>query len=119
MTNEMQRQLVNVVLTKIKKNENRVFSIAKNRKENQDTLIALGLTDSNIEQIILELDATDCISSFEMDKSDFSGYVFEFGKVIKAQEIYIKFRVLFENDVCYISCISFHYPNYKLKYLFK
>lgn len=119
MQNEFERKFISAILKKIKENEKRVFRIAKGRVENQETLIELGLTDSNIEQIILDLEVNDCVKSFKQDKAGLPGYVFEFGKEIKGKEIYIKFRVLFENDVCYVNCISFHYAKYKLKYLFK
>ena len=119
MSKELERQMVNAILNKIRTSRNNVFRIAKGRVKNQETLKELEYTESNVKQVIFELDADDCINSFKKDKEGFEGYVFEFGKEIEKREIYIKFRVLFEKDICRLNCISFHFANYKIKYLFK
>ncbi|MBP7792397.1 MAG: type II toxin-antitoxin system MqsR family toxin [Candidatus Goldbacteria bacterium] len=119
MKDEIERQLINAELNKIKQYKKRIFRITKNRDENRETLLQLGYTDSIVEEIILELQTDDCISSFEKDKAGLKGYVFEFGKVINGKEVYIKFRVLFEKDICHINCISFHFAKYRMEYKFK
>ncbi len=95
MEKEIERQLINAVFNKIKTSNNIIFNISSLREENQNTLLELGYTNSNVEQIIYELRADDCISSFKQDKDGYDGYVFEFGKEIEKKDIYIKFRVLF------------------------
>ncbi len=116
---DIERQMVEQVLKKIKIAAKIKFTIAKNRPENLDTILELEYTDSLIEDTILSLSVNDCISSFKQDKGGYQGFVYEFGRTIKSREVYIKFRILFENDICHISCISFHFANYVIKYRFK
>jgi hypothetical protein len=115
----IERQLVEQILIKIQNADKRKFSFAKNRPENQETIKDLGYTDYLVEDEIMTLTVEECVGNFKADKGGYDGSIYEFGRVIKSKEVYIKFRAHFEDEICYISCISFHYPKYELRYRFR
>ena len=86
------------------------------RKGNVLTLSYLGITKKNAEEILLGLSVADCCKGPLPDK-DKPGELWEFGKDIDGQEVYIKLKVVKELNIA--KCISFHIPKYPLMYPFK
>ena len=85
------------------------------REENNRTIVELGLTRRNIENEILGLTALDYCSGPEPDRTR-PGVIWEFGKNIVLQEIYIKLKLAENGDQKIAKCISFHIANHKINY---
>ena len=85
------------------------------REKNLDTLTELGLTNIDVQNEILRLDATDYIDGPKPDR-EFPGDVWEFGKTIHHEEIYIKLKLRGSTQAV---CISFHHAEDKISYPFK
>ena len=119
MSSEIEKQMIDQLLDKIRSSKHRKYNLVKGHSNNLETLTELGYTDSVVLDIILSLKSEECLSSFEKDKGGYKGYVFEFGRVLCSKEVYIKFRVLFEDNTCHVICISFHFAKYELRYRFK
>lgn len=88
------------------------------RQENNNTIIELGFTKRNVEEIILGLSVTDYCKGPSADR-DRLGNVWIFGRKIENKEIYIKLKIACVGKVKIAKCISFHEANYRLNYPLK
>ena len=86
-----------------------------NRDKNRDALISLGLTNNNRKEEILSLSTLDYCAGPKKDK-DRDGFVWEFGKIINGNEIYIKLKVAEVGNDKIAKCISFHKAEFNLCY---
>lgn len=86
------------------------------RDVNMLTLSYLGITKKNLEEILLGLSVADYCKGPIQDKSK-PGNLWEFGKDIDGEEVYIKLKVV--KDISLAKCISFHIAKYPLRYPFK
>lgn len=89
-----------------------------NREKNRDALIALGLTKNNCKEILLSLYANDYCAGPKKDK-DREGFIWEFGKNVNGNEIYIKLKVTEVEGNKIAKCISFHKAELNLCYPLK
>jgi len=85
------------------------------RVKNRDALLKLGLTKKNAEQEILSLSVADYCSGPEPDK-DKPGEIWEFGKMLKEREVYIKLKIAQAEEEQIAKCISFHPPEFPLRF---
>ena len=85
------------------------------RQKNIETITKLGLTLLDIRKEILKLDYTDYISGPKEDR-DFPGEVWEFGKLIECEDVYIKLKLKTGSKPV---CISFHLFEREARYPFK
>jgi len=85
------------------------------RAETRPTLARLGLTNANLEEILLELSVTDYCKGPEQDR-DRPGELWFFGREIEGNDVYIKLKVAQVGDRRIAKCISFHIARYPLRY---
>lgn len=85
------------------------------RAETNQTIRNLGLTRKTVTLEILSLSVINYSSGPKPDK-DRPGEVWIFGKEIKGHEIYIKLKIAEVNSIKIAKCMSFHEPEYPLKY---
>ena len=88
------------------------------RRNIRPTLIELGLTKNNIEEILLSLSVTDYCKGPEADR-DRIGELWFFGKVIQDKEIYIKLKIADVGGIKIAKCISFHIAEYPMSFPYK
>ena len=86
---------------------------AINRETNRDALIELNLTKRIRKKEILSLSKEDYCSGPKPDK-DMPGNIWEFGKIINGEEIYIKLKIAEAGHVRIAKCISFHKAKFPL-----
>jgi len=89
-----------------------------NRKKNRDALIELGLIRKNRKDEILSLSTTDYCSGPKPDK-DMLGEIWEFGKRIDGNDVYIKLKIAQVRNDKIAKCISFHKAEFPLSYPLK
>ena len=89
-----------------------------NRKKNRDALIELGLTRKNRKDEILSLSTTDYCSGPKPDK-DMPGEIWEFGRMIDGNDVYIKLKIAQVGNDKIAKCISFHKAEFPLSYPLK
>ena len=77
------------------------------RQKNMQALARLGLTKRNCREGILSLSVEDYCEGPKPDK-DRPGEVWEFGKLIEGNEVYIKLKIARVGRVKLAKCISFH-----------
>ena len=88
-------------------------------QKNLETLIELGLTCRDQDEILLSLQLEDYSSGPEPDMYH-SGQVFwVFGKQIEGVELYLKLKIVSQAGEEYAVCISFHAAEYPLEYPFR
>ena len=85
------------------------------RAKNNQTIRELGLTMSNIREIIFGLGVKDYSKGPELDR-DKPGEVWVFGKQVDGKEIYIKLKLAIIEGVRTSKCISFHIADRPLRY---
>jgi len=85
------------------------------RPKNMETITNLGLTLLDVRKEILKLDHMDYISGPKEDR-DFPGEVWEFGKLIEMEDVYIKLKLKTSSKPV---CLSFHFFERDVKYPFK
>ena len=88
------------------------------RKSTRPTLLQLGLTKRNVEEILLSLSVADYCKGPEEDR-DCPGELWFFGKEIDGYEIYIKLKVANVGGREIAKCISFHFAKFPLRYPYK
>lgn len=86
------------------------------RKGNMLTLTYLGITKKNLEEIFLGLSVADFCKGPIADR-DKPGELWEFGKDMDGEEVYIKLKVVKELNLA--KCISFHIAKHPMRYPFK
>jgi hypothetical protein len=88
------------------------------RLKNKDALLELGLTGDQRKEIILSLSVLDYNSGPTKDIYK-SGDYWVFGKTIDSVEIYIKLKIVEQDDEEYAVCLSFHKSEKPLRYPIK
>jgi len=88
------------------------------RQDYQKSLISLGLTRELCEQEILTLTIENYCKGPEPDL-DYPGELWIFGKIIGAQEIYIKLKLVDVASETFAKLISFHPADCALCYPYK
>lgn len=88
------------------------------RRDTLRTLSQLGLTKSNLEELLLSLSVADYCKGPKEDR-DRSGHIWVFGKQIGQQEIYIKLKVAEVKGASMAKCISFHVAEFEMKYPYR
>lgn len=86
------------------------------RKVNMETRSYLGITMKNLEEILLGLSVVDYCKGPLLDR-DKPGELWEFGKEVNGEEVYIKLKVVKELNLA--KCISFHIAKHPMRYPFK
>lgn len=81
----------------------------------KETLEWLGLTKRDVEQILIGLSVADYCNGPLPDKGR-PGELWEFGKQIEGQDVYIKLKVADVTGAKIAKCISFHIAKHPLKY---
>lgn len=83
------------------------------RKKNLLALIGLKLTQKNRKNEILSLSNENYCKGPKPDK-DQKGDIWEFGKIINGEEVYIKLKIATIGNERIAKCISFHKAEYPL-----
>ncbi len=90
--------------------------ILRDRSKNLQTMMELELSNISVREHLSDIKSADYYKG--PTKDDFNGPdLWEFGKSIKKKEVYIKITIGNINKP--VICISFHYPERKIKYPFK
>lgn len=92
------------------------------KEENMKTLVALGYKTYHMKQEILSLTPQNYYRgpTEDYDKDNYKDqHIWEFGKIIQAQEIYIKLKIRKNKGGDEIACMSFHKAQYKMTYPLK
>lgn len=87
------------------------------RGKNQQTLHDLEITPVKRKEIIAALQPEDYVDGPLQEKMRGFLPMWIFGKKVKKKEVYIKISLGMENSQ--VICISFHYAEHPLNYLFK
>ena len=97
----------------------KVFGVVYHRSDdNSQTLLDLEISAYDRDEILLQLDVSDYYKGPDEDKYDpYSSPVWEFGKSVDNQEVYIKISSGKKNKP--VVCKSFHFPKRKIHYPFK
>jgi hypothetical protein len=82
------------------------------RRPNLEAITSLGITLTDVKEIILGLTTDNYCRGPEADEDGSAGEVWVFGTVVDGIEIYIKLKV--DND--FAKCISFHQPDYNMNF---
>jgi len=88
------------------------------RKKNIEALLELGITKRIRKSEILSLSKEDYYSGPKPDK-DLPGDVWEFGKTINAEDVYIKLKIADTGTERIAKCISFHKAKFPLVFPLK
>ncbi len=88
------------------------------RRKNLESLLELGFTKKNCKQEILGLSIENYVDGPKPDV-DRSGLVWEFGKKIDGDGIYIKLKISEVDSEKIAKCISFHKANSPLSFPLK
>lgn len=93
------------------------YEVKGNHKKNLDTLIQLGITTIQRDDVIRQLKVEDyCSGPFE-DEYKPKDSLWVFGKTIDEHEIYIKLKIDLNRNQAI--CLSFHISEYPMRYPFK
>jgi hypothetical protein len=100
------------------KQKAKVFQIyfIRDRSKNLQTELELELKEFEKEKYLLDLAVENY---YRGPSKDYDGGpdLWEFGKMIKGREVYIKITIGLNNKP--VICISFHFPEKEIKYPFK
>ena len=79
------------------------------RRKNLMSLASLGLTIQNVKSEILSLKVSDYYKGpkIDLDKAK-PGVIWEFKKNVNNKLLYIKMKIVNENGVDLLKCLSFH-----------
>ncbi len=93
--------------------------LIKTRTVNTETLVQLGITKRQRDEIIYSLSVLDFCSGPIRDLND-RGNLWVFGQIVSSKEIYIKLQIVTrENAEETAFCVSFHQAELPLKYPFR
>ena len=108
---------VTLFLFQFKEFAQKTFSFAE-RDKSLDTIARLGITVQQAKDEILGLTYEDyCGGPIPDIDSKKGGKYWEFGKLIRGQEIFIKLKTVSEYGAAI--CFSFHIPERQIEYPFK
>jgi len=111
-----EKEEINRFLGNFKKSINKHSLHVLKRDKNIKTIVELGFKLLDVSDEILRLTYMDYIDGPKTDYDDnYPGVLWEFGKNIKYEDIYIKLKLSDDKPVC----ISFHVAEKKLAYPFK
>lgn len=114
---EDQKEIINRFLENFKNHLSERGLLLVRRDKNIQTLTDMGFTLFDVRIELLRLDYRDYISGPKPDTDPTrKGDVWEFGKKIKHEDIYIKIKLTTSKKPV---CLSFHYANRDLNYFFK
>ena len=114
--NDTQKEIVNRFLGNFKNHLSKKDLAFMMRDKNEQTLTEMGFTLLDVRAELLRLEYRDYISGPEPDiDPKRKGDVWEFGKNVNHEDIYIKIKLAPNNRPV---CLSFHYPERDLKYFF-
>ena len=89
-----------------------------NRKENLKALSELEITANERKDIVMQLKSEDYYRGpLQSSESPIWRDYWEFGKIVKGQEVYIKISIGERNKSTL--CISFHIARHKIEYPYK
>jgi len=88
------------------------------REKNWDYLADTLITASMREEALFSLSVLDYVEGPLPDKDRF-GEIWVFGAKVYGQEIYTKLKVVIVNERIFAKCLSFHRPEYPLRYPFR
>ncbi|MDO9086153.1 MAG: hypothetical protein Q7U53_08100 [Anaerolineaceae bacterium] len=112
---ELRRQILNF-LKDFKELMGQGSYYVKGHLKNLNTLIELGITSRQRDELILSV-ALENYSSGPIQDVMHPGNYWVFGKKVNTKEIYIKLKIItFNNGTERAVCISFHPSEYPLKY---
>jgi len=115
-----QKDDVKIFLLKAKKLISKgKYDFFDKREENMKTLAALGYKTHHMKQEILSLTPQNYFRgpTEDYDKDNYKGqHIWEFGKIIQAQEIYIKLKIRKNKGCDEIACMSFHDAKFEMAY---
>ena len=116
--NKAKEALVRNFLKEFKKiaTEGRGIDIVSRRK-NIDSLVKLRLTKRNCKNEILSLSVSDYCDGPKPDK-DRPGEIWEFGKSILGNDVYIKLKIAQAGKEKIAKCLSFHMAEFPLCFPF-
>jgi len=99
----------------------RIFVVDERQdKKNEETLEILKITPKHREEEIRALRVKDYYRGPNPDHSNPSENVWEFGKKVRGEEIYIKVKIFkTSSGRKYGKCLSFHFPDKPITYPFK
>tara|TARA_R110002110_G_scaffold415794_1_gene656136 strand:+ start:5300 stop:5614 length:315 start_codon:yes stop_codon:yes gene_type:complete len=89
------------------------------RPVNNHTIKELGLTSSNVRDIISALSIVNYSKGPEQDYTHPSQHIYVFGDNIDGVEVYIKLTIGEDGDLEIPKCISFHKADFPIKYPMK
>ncbi len=93
--------------------------LIKDRRDTQNTLIELGYTNKNLEEILLSLTVEDYYAGPKADTYKPGDHYWEFGKVIDGKEYYIKIKIVQGPGDERAVCLSFHGAKRPLRFPYK
>ncbi len=85
------------------------------RRKNLDSLLELGFTKRNCKEEILDLSVANYCDGPKPDK-DRPGEIWEFGKKMDGDQIYIKLKIAQVGSEKLAKCISFHKAQFPLNF---
>jgi len=95
------------------------LSHVRNREQNRQALIDLGITSDERKETLLGLEPANYVSGPMPDDTDDTKEVWVFGKEVQGTEVYIKLRVVEDpkHKGMYRAMVwSFHAAEYTMKY---
>lgn len=98
--------------------DNPSWMISTVREENMKTLSALEMNTNDVKDVILSLSLLDYIDGPFEDRS-FPGQLWEFGKVVRGREVYIKLKLSSDKRESWLRVLSYHFPNKPIIYPFR
>ena len=108
MSRSLRDQIIERCLTRIKGaiRNNRVYFI--NRRENQETLARLGLSQADVISKLLDLKVSDHSRGPENDHDGTEGEVWMFLYDLEGNRIYVKLKLFQVSGQDYLKILSFH-----------
>lgn len=115
--NDAQKEIVNRFLGNFKKQLSKRALLFLKRDKNMRSLTEMGFTILDVQTELIRLEYIDYISGPKPDiDPKWKGDIWEFGKTINNENIYIKIKLASDSRPV---CLSFHHAEKDLKYFFK
>lgn len=116
---ELLRKQILIFLKEFKELMGQGAYFVKGHHKNINTLIELGITNRQRDEVILSVSMEDYSSGPIRDQYH-PGHYWVFGKKVELNEIYIKLKIVtFNHGNERAVCISFHPSEYPLRYPFR
>jgi hypothetical protein len=112
------KEEIEAFLDDVRKTSHNSFDL-RSKKENRDTITALGYTNRDVINEICSLSPRD-YSEGPLSEHSTTNEVWIFGKIIHGKEVYIKFKLIGINnsgqEIDTVHCLSFHFARECLNY---